>query len=556
MYEIENKNFSWLKLKFSNLSKFNIALLIANVLSVILFCGFLFYHHGKDTVNNDWYWNHVFTILWGLLAVLVTALTFVLSIYLPPIIKELKDLSIGINKSIRHKLIKDNPISLNIFQMIISIFLIAFLVLELFCLSLILNDKSSQLWITVVVVIYAVITLCFWVMSIYELALIDYDNYIHDCLLLLPIDSKNQRSYYTIIKRQLHNHLANNDVYRFNDDLIQIAKFIAKNRSQSFMYFEDFCIKPLFYAHNETQYLKNMTYTYDISIQRYSYSKEPTTSDDLGLPEERITTFQSFLFSSNSILLRNFIINVVQTYVELEKSSQHELIDYYLWVLDNLCANNDDYSFTFALDITQTFKSGKDARKFLLDAMKIVLYRQNNGATRGLYRGYLMFLARQGIDYYIELKNNDGSSAWLFGDLIHLIMINSVLNDSELDHLDVMFKGFNRSIFDITNKCSVDKDIFLEWVAFICCHNKIARLEITENDFISGYPEASVFDIIPEELSELLRQILDNNQIEIQKSDAYTFQFTRAIDDHDFWNNEKISATSYNDILHEVLNGE
>jgi hypothetical protein len=393
-------------------------------------------------------------------------------------------------------------------------------------------------------------------MSIWELALIDYDNYIHDCLLLLPIDSKNQRSYYTIIERQLHNHLSDSDVYRFNDDLIQIAKFIAKVKSNQFMYCRDLCIDPLFYSHNETQYLKSMTYTYDISIQRYSYSKEPTTSDDLGLPEERITTFQGFLFSSKSYILVNFLKNVVQTHVKLEKPSQHELIDYYLWALDNLCVNNDNYSFFFALDVTRAFKSRKDARKFLLDAMKIALYRQNNGAARGLFRGYLIFLAEHGVSNYIKLKKNDGGTAWVFGDLIHLTIVNSALNDSELDGSDIMFKGFNRSIFDITNKSSVDKDIFLEWIAFIYCHNRIARLEITENDFTSGYPEISVFDIIPEDYAELLSQILDNNPIELQKSDACTFQFTRAIDDHDFWNNARISNTSYNGILHEVLNGK
>ena len=118
-------------------------------------------------------------------------------------------------------------------------------------------------------------------------------------------------------------------------------------------------------------------------------------------------------------------------------------------------------------------------------------------------------------------------------------MVNSALNDSELDDSDILFKGFNRSIFDITNHCAKDKDIFLEWVAFIYCHNKIAQLKITEKDFTSDYPETSVFDIIPDDYTELLRQILSNNPIEIQKSDAYTFQFTRAIDDHDFWKNTK-----------------
>ncbi|MBY0245595.1 MAG: hypothetical protein K2Q03_09100 [Sphingobacteriaceae bacterium] len=550
MCEIENKIFSWLKLKLINLSKFNIALLVSNILSLSLFMLFGLFTHGKNVVSNDWFWNHIFTVLWALLAILVTALTFVLSIYLPPILKELKDLSIGINKSIRHKLIKNNPISLNIFQMVISIGMIAFLVLELFCLSVTISDKSSPLWITVLVIIYAVITLCFWVMSIWELALIDYDNYINDCLLLLPIDSKNQRSYYTIIERQLHNHLANNDVYRFNDDLIQIAKFIANDKLHKFIYCEDYCIKLFFKSNNEAQYLKNMKYTYDLSIQRYSFSKEPTTSNDLGLPEEQITKFQSFLFSSNSTLLRDFLVNVVQTHVELEKSSQYELIDYYLWVLDNLCANNDDYSFTFALDITQNFKSGKDARKFLLDAMKIALYRQNNGAAHGLYRGYLLFLERYGIDSYIELKKNDGSKAWLFSDLIYLTVISLILDPK------IYFESFNQFIYVTTINCAKSEGILLEWVAFICCHNRIAQSKITEKDFSTVYPETSVFDLIPEELSRLLRQILDNNPIEILKSDAYTFQFTRAIDNRDFWNNDRISETLYNSILREVLNGK
>ena len=305
MYNLKNKSnllANWLRLKFINLSKFNIALLVANLFGIFLFFGFLFYHHGKNIVNNEWYWDHIFTVLWALLAMLVTALTFVLSIYLPPTIKELKDLSVGIDKSIRHKLIKNNPISLNIFQMVMSIIIMAFLVLELFCLSAMISDKS-QLGIIIIVLIYSVITLCFWVMSIYELALIDYDNYIHDCLLLLPIDSKNQRSYYTIIERQLHKHLANNDVYRFNDDLIQIAKFIPKVKSDQFKFCRDLCIDPLFYSHNEIQYLKSITYTYDIDTQDYSYSKEPTTSDDKGFPEERITTFQRFLFFSKSHML-------------------------------------------------------------------------------------------------------------------------------------------------------------------------------------------------------------------------------------------------------------
>lgn len=558
MCEIENKIFGWLKLKLNNLSKFNIALLAANVLGVISFFGFLFYPHGKDVVNNDWFWNHVFTVLWGLLAILVTALTFVLSIYLPPILKELKDLSIGINKSIRHKLIKKNPISLNVFQMVLSIIFIAFLVLELFCLSAMISDKSSPLWITVLVIIYAVVTLCFWVMYIYKLALIDYDNYVNDCLLLLPLDSKNQRSYYTIIERQLHKHLANNDVYRFNDDLIQIAKFIAKVKPKQFQYCRDLCIDPLFYGHNEVQYLKSITYTYDISIQRYSYSKEPTTSADLNLPEDSIVTLQDFLFSSKSIILTNFLINVATTHVELAESYQHELIDYYLWVLDNLCANNDDYSFTFALDITQTFKSGKDARNFLLDAMKIALYRQNNGAVVGMFSGYLIFLAKHGIDCYVDLKNNDGSTAWLFADLIHLTMIDSVLLLNNLDTNFVFMKPC-QSIFDITNHCAKDKDVFLEWVAFIYCHNKIAISKITEQDFTSNYQKDSIFNIIPEELSKLLRQILENNPIEIQKSDAYTFQFTRAMENHnfhDFRKNTKIKATNYHKILHEVFSGK
>lgn len=552
MCKIKQNIVSWLKLKLSNLSKFNIALLAANLLGVILFFGLLFYPHSKDAVNNDWFWNHIFTVLWALLAILVTALTFVLSIYLPLILKELKDLSIGINKSIRHKLIKNNPISLNIFQMVISIGIIAFLVLELFCLSLLISGKVSPLFITILVIIYAVITLCFWVMSIYELALINYDNYVNDCLLLLPIDPKNQRSYYTIIERQLHKHLANNDVYRFNDDLIQIAKFIVKRTSNQFMYCRDLCIDPLFYSNDEIQYLKSITYTYDIDTQGYSYSKEPTISDDRGFPEERITTFQGFLFSSKSYILDNFLENVVQTHVKLEKSSQHELINYYLWALDGLCVNKNNYSFIFALDITRAFKSRKDARKFLLDAMRIALYRQNNDAVRGLYRGYLIFIAEHGVSYYIKRKKDDGSRAWLFGDLIHLTMVNSVLNDSELSYIDIIFN--RRHIFDITNKCTVDKDMFLEWVAFIYCHNRIARLEITENDFTSGYPRTSVFDIIHEECAELLRQILDNNPIEIRNSDACTFQFTRAIDDHDFWGNVEIKATNYHKVLHEVLN--
>ena len=560
MCEIENKIFSWLKLKLINLSKFNIALLVSNILSLSLFMLFGLFTHGKnvvsnDCVSNDWFWNHIFTVLWALLAILVTALTFVLSIYLPPILKELKDLSIGINKSIRHKLIKNNPISLNVFQMVISIGIMDFLVLELFCLSLLISGKISPLLITILVIIYAVITLCFWVMSIYELALIDYDNYVNDCLLLLPIDSKNQRSYYTIIERQLHKHLANNDVYRFNDDLIQIAKFIAKVMPKQFQYCRDLCIDPLFYGHNEVQYLKSITYTYDIDTQDYSYSEKPTTSDDLGLPEECISTFQSFLFSSKSHILFNFLKNVVQTHVKLKKSFQHELVNYYLWVLDNLCANNDDYSFTFALNITQKFKSGKDARKFLLDAMKIALYRQNNGAARGLYRGYLIFLAEYGIDYYVKLKDA-GNTAWLFSDLIHLTMVNSVLNDSELDHSDVMFKGFNRSIFDIINHCAKDKEILLEFVAFIYCYNKIAELKITENDFILYYPKTSIFNTISEESTKLLRQALNDDPTQIRISDACTFQFTRAIDDSDFWKNARISNTSYNGILHEVLNGK
>lgn len=439
--------------------------------------------------------------------------------------------------------------------MVMSIIIMAFLVLELFCLSAMISDKS-QLGIIIIVLIYSVITLCFWVMSIYELALIDYDNYVHDCLLLLRIDLKNQRSYYTIIERQLHKHLTNNDVYRFNNDLIQIAKFIAKVKSSQFMYCRDLCIDPLFYGHNEVQYLKSITYTYDIDTQGYSYSKEPTTSDDKGFPEERITTFQGFLFSSKSHILGDFLVNVVETHVELEESSQHELINYYLWVLDSLCVNKNNYSFIFTLDIIRAFKSRKDARKFLLDAMKIALYRQNNDAARGLYRGYLIFLAEHGVSNYIQLKKNDGGTAWLFSDLIHLTMINSVLNDSELDDSDILFTEFNRSIFDITNKCSVDKDIFLEWVAFIYCHNEIAKLKITERDFTSDYPKTSVFDIIPEDCTELLRQILDNNPIEIQKSDAGTFQFTRAINDHDFWANTKIKATNYHRILRKVLNGE
>ena len=191
--------------------------------------------------------------------------------------------------------------------------------------------------------------------------------------------------------------------------------------------------------------------------------------------------------------------------------------------------------------------------------MKIALYRQNNSAARGLFRGYLIFLAEHGVSNYIKLKKNDGGTAWLFGDLIHLTMVNSALNDSELDNSDIMFKGFNRSIFDITNKCSVDTDIFLEWIAFIYCHNGIARLEITENDFTSDFTKALIFDIIPEELSKLLRQILENNPIEIQKSDAYTSQFTRAMENHnfhDFRKNTKIKATNYHKILHEVFSGK
>lgn len=552
MCEIKNKIFSCLKLKFYNLSKFNTMLLIVNFVGALLFLGFMLYPHGNKDVNNDWYWNHIFTVLWPLLAILVTALTFVLSIYLSPILKELNDLSIGFNKSIKQNLIKNNSISLNIFQMIVSIFYVAFLALDLFLLSLFLCDKSSITWITILVIAYAVFTLCVWITLIWELILIDYDNYTQDCLLLLPTDYKNQHAYYTVIERQLRKHLANNDIYRFNNDLILLTKFIAKNSEQKSMFgnnIEKFCIKPLFNFDNEAQYLKSIS---------YSYSEASNFSDNLGAPEKDIATFQNFLFSSNSIMIKEFLVNVCRAHTKLDESKQNKLVGYYLWILDNLCVDKDGYVRSFAFDIMHNFKSVKVARKFLLDAMKITLSRGNFYAARGLYRGHLLLLKNKGINDYIEL-NNDGFNkvAWLFSDLIHLTMINSALADLEPSSSNVISNQIDDFIFHITKNCSENKDIFLEWVIFIYCHNKIVKSKITEKDFILIYPKTSIFDIISGDYTDLLKQVLSDNLKEIQESDTYiyygSYQFARAIDDRDFWENPLIAKTKYHHILHEIL---
>ena len=481
---------------------------------------------------------------------LITAFTFVLSIYLPPIIQEVKDLSAGIKKSCRNKIIRNNILSVNIFQMVISILIIVILILGCLQVSGIIGENISYK-ITQAVIWYSVTTAFSWVVSIWMLAFIDSDNYTKDCLLILPIDHKNQVSYLTLIKRQLDKHLSKNEYYRFNDDLVQVIKFVSKKNGNNFYYVEDYCIKHFFNSkHNEEQYINYILNTYDNPVRFYYYSRDAFTSSDFHVPSDNITRFQNYMFSVKYTGIEEFYTQIVKQHVELTVDNQGILIDYYLWCLDRLCELNHDYSFIFSLDIMRSFKSGDYARDFLQDAMKIVLSRQNTYAACGLYRGYFIFLRNNGVDNYIKLKDEDSNTAWMFRDLIYLTMIYFALEvDKHNAGGDFRLLELPDIIYDITQKCATNHDLLLEWQAFIYCYNKLSpTFKITEDRFEQFLKRKSVVDT---DAYELLKQILNDDVSKIMPD----FQFTRAIE-HDFWNNEKIANTNYRTILSGTLNGD
>ncbi len=331
--EIKNVISAWLKLKYTNISTSAFILFVHNVIGIVLVVDLLWifcFHTHKNIIidNNKLYWDNI-AIIWGVVAMLITALTFVLSIYLPPVIKEVKDLSAGIKPSCRNRIIHNNKLSVNIFQMIVSIVIIIFLLIVIlkFC-----GIAGTDLSLAITRVIrYSIIAILLWVVSIWALTCIDNDNYTSDCLLLLPIDKKNQTAYFTLIKRQLDKHLSKKEYYRLNDDLIQVVRFITKNIRNDFYSLKDYSIKYFFNSKfNQRQYINCILNTYDNPVRFYYFSRDAITRNDFSYaPNDNITRFQNYMFSVKYRGIQEFYTKIVQRHVELTADNQDRLIDYY-----------------------------------------------------------------------------------------------------------------------------------------------------------------------------------------------------------------------------------
>jgi hypothetical protein len=167
----------------------------------------------------------------------------------------------------------------------------------------------------------------------------------------------------------------------------------------------------------------------------------------------------------------------------------------------------------------------------------------------------LLFLGKNGIDQYIQLKENDGSTAWLFCDLIYLTLTHDILNLSTFDSSDAWFEAGDY-VYQITVKCAKNKSIFSEWMAYIYFRNLVTpRLKIEQNRFQMIFSRETLERHLSREQIKFLYEILNGDSTELIKLDALTWQFTRALeDDHDFNHNDKIKKAGYIRKISEILN--
>jgi hypothetical protein len=360
--------------------------MIAIMIIISLFGYFIYYPLGSFNANSNWFFEkRFFDIFSWVVGIQITSLIFVLSVYLPKIQKEVNKFSIGIVDEVRSKLIKQNPITIIIYQMMNLVIITMFTGVNVFIFSYFVNYRIRFLFI---IFIGLITLLTIFMAIILRVILIKYDNYVYDSISLLPTDEKNQNCYFTVIKRQLDNQLSSNDTFSLNRDLIQVATFIDKYTQ--FTYFDQKCVLSFLQVYDIKQYINFVLETYENNVLRYSYSVNTITNKSFNIPEDNIDKFQNYMFTNNSRVLQRFLIEIVKNHETIQSEAQNLLIDYYCWCLDSLCVHSNDYSFIFALDITQLYKDLSFARYFLISAMKITLSRESNNSARGLYRGYLL----------------------------------------------------------------------------------------------------------------------------------------------------------------------
>lgn len=512
---------------------------------IIIFFSFMSFEHSDKVVDNAIFWNKIIPLFSMVLGIQFTVITFVLSIYFPPIIKDLKDLSIGVNKSVVNELIKLNEISQKIYLMSTSIVINVGIFLGLYLLTLFRKMSDSDNFIIFLALICYVSSV-FWLLinEIWQLAKTNGDdNYVQDCLSLASIDKDNQDGYFKIISRCIskylknHNELDDVDTYRLNRDLIQVIKFI--NETKNYTYCDQYCIRKFLSTHDQRQYLYFIISSYDNPVRYYDFTGENIEHSFFNVPIDNIEKFQNYMFATDSPILPKFVDDILGCHKNLDDNEQLALIDYYLWFLDNLCVlscDNDDsdkslsnnsqsqqnlannYPLSFALDMISGFKDISTARKFLREAMKIACYRKNKAAINGLYRGYLTYLQDNSIEYYSKLKRTDGGTAWLFSDLIRLTIIHKALNVS-ISHV--------YGVEHLMQKIVKYPTLLLEWLAFLYfCNNILIPNNVIKVEPLGGQE-------LDAKIISLLNNFEDNNPIDIIKCNAFD-EFTKTLETDKF----------------------
>lgn len=69
----------------------SVEMVAAGLMGITLFFLFLCYPHGNNILKNRWFWEKIFVVLSWMIGLQITVLTFVLSIYLPAIIKDINN---------------------------------------------------------------------------------------------------------------------------------------------------------------------------------------------------------------------------------------------------------------------------------------------------------------------------------------------------------------------------------------------------------------------------------------------------------------------------------
>lgn len=472
---------------------------------------------------------------WQLLAILFTGLTIVFSIYYPPIIKDIQHLSVGFNQKLRRRLIGVNAVSSVIKQMVLSMVFMALVLFILYLVKIPDNYQKPSFILSKFLIIFSIII---WVLEIYNLAKSDYTNYTLDSLLVLSTDLENQRGYYSVINRQLYAHLKNGDWYNYNNELINITDFINKPNQCEYCY--DFCIRSFVINSDEEDYINFIIYTHENSVKWYYFNRQ-INQDFFRIPATNIDRFQNYAFATNFSYLEKFITLVVIRHAEdLSSEGQEILIEYYLWLLEMLCIMKHDYVFTFAIDMIRSFHEPTHAYTFLQDALKIILYRENGKAASGLFRGYFILLNNKNITFYELLEESDGSTALLFKDLIYLTMINVVLNSTSTEDLVYDQVAIKHCFQFITASGIKNDELFEEWLTFIYFFNKMYPTKIRLDDLLS-----EKIPILADRLHLLRSVCVDEKLINVNEKDAQSFRFTRAVEDHDFFEHPKIQAANF-----------